>query len=66
MTLDPRALAVQGIGFASRVLAVQGFLSEEEKPALPPIYLRPSASASKKKKVVKRKDTDDDVLMLLM
>jgi hypothetical protein len=57
--LDPRAIALQGIGSSPRLVAVQGLWPSEQQPQpLPPTH-----RASRKKP---RKPDDDDVLLFML
>lgn len=61
--LDVRAIAVQGLGSAPPVLAVQGFYSlVQVQPETPPQF---RARPSPRKRDDKR-DTDDDILLFIL
>ena len=68
MTLDPRNLALQGVGGGPLQVALQGLLPLEETPAEPPAFAggvgrRPRPST---RKAPARRDRDDDVLLFLL
>ncbi len=63
MTIDSRAVALQGVGFTPRLVALQGFGAlpqPAQRPEVIPGFSRRYAPAKK------RKDTDDDVLMAFL
>lgn len=67
MTLDTRAIAVQGIGFGARLIAVQGFSPKSEQAELPTILpVAPGGMVKPKQKVRQRAREDDEFLVLLM
>jgi hypothetical protein len=67
MTLDTRAIAVQGIGYGTRFIAVQGFSPKSEQAELPTILpFAPGGMVKPKPKVRKRSHEDDEFLVLLM
>lgn len=57
MSVDPRAVATQGLGFAPRLVAVQGLCPAQTRPLGP----RPRIRRERK-----RHDRDDDVLIFLL
>ena len=61
--LDVRAIAVQGVGSAPSVLAVQGFyLQSQVQPETPPQFgPRPSP-----RKRDDKRDVDDDILLFIL
>ncbi|MFZ9372240.1 MAG: hypothetical protein ACO25M_10255, partial [Limnohabitans sp.] len=66
MNLLPRAVALQGIGFSPRLVAVQGLrpFDDVQKPDIIPYGRGGMVFPEKTKK--RRKDRDDDVLMFLL
>ena len=60
--LNPRAIAVQGVGFQPRLVGLQGLwpVSDEPTDPDPPVF----APRRRKKQI--RHDTDDDVLLFLL
>jgi hypothetical protein len=61
MELDPRAIAVQGLGFDELLVAVQGLLGTDGGEPEPPVYPR----MARVRKPKRRKD-DDDVLLFML
>lgn len=62
--LNARAIALQGLGYGPRLVAVQGFAR-----ATPPIAYPSGGTgrrAQPRKLPAKRRDRDDDVLMFLL
>lgn len=61
--LDARAIAVQGLGSAPSVLAVQGFYPQAQmQPETPPQFRsRPSP-----RKRDDKRDKDDDILLFIL
>lgn len=66
MSLDPRAVALQGVGYAPLLLAVQGFgtveIEDEQEEML---IVRPVIRKERKKKDPRR-DTDDDAIFMFL
>jgi hypothetical protein len=60
MSLKPRAIALQGVGYSPRLVAVQGLWPVEEKRLEPPV----TRHLPQRKK--RRRDTDDDVLLFIL
>jgi hypothetical protein len=61
MSLDPKAIALQGLGFLTRLVALQGLWPDEDIPPEPYVNRIPMAHY-----VPKRPDNDDDVLLFLL
>jgi hypothetical protein len=59
MTLDRRAIAVQGIGFGRKLVALQGLFEREEQDTERPNWLRQPPRRKRKK------HKDDDVALIL-
>lgn len=66
MSLLPRATAVQGVGFAPRVLALQGFAPVAETPGYSVGPGAPRRPLPRELPRRQRRDTDDDVLLFLL
>ena len=60
--LNPRVVALQGLGQTSKLVALQGLRPISTRP---PVDAAPFVSAPARKKR-RRKDRDDDVLLFLM
>jgi hypothetical protein len=63
--LSPRAIALQGIGFKPRLVALQGFAQFDDVQKPDVIPYAPGGMVFPEKKRRKR-DRDDDVLMFLL
>jgi len=59
MALDRRAVALQGIGYGRKLVALQGLLQREEEDAERPNWLRQPPRRKRKK------HKDDDVALIL-
>lgn len=65
MTLDVRSIALQGVGFGSKSIALQGFAASETEVSKPQ-YPGGFASRPRRERKVDRLNDDDDVLMLFI
>lgn len=67
MSLDPRAIAIQGVGYSPLLMAVQGFgnVVEDEQEIDEALFIRPVLRKERKKKDPRR-DTDDDAIFLFL
>lgn len=63
--LSPRAIALQGIGYRPRLVALQGFAQFDDVQKPDVIPYAPGGMVFPEKKRRKR-DRDDDVLMFLL
>lgn len=63
--ISPRAVALQGIGYRPRLVALQGFAPFETAPRPDVIPYGPGGLVFPQKKR-RRRDKDDDVLMFLL
>lgn len=65
--LDPRAIALQGIGFGALQTAIQGFGTEVIAPEpIPDVIPYGSGRMVFPERKQKRRDNDDDVLLFLL
>ncbi len=62
MELDPRAVAVQGLGFDEFLVAVQGLWGTDGGEPEPPTY----AGYIRPRKPKKRRKDDDDVMLFML
>lgn len=61
MSLDPKAIAQQGLGFGPRLIAVQGLWRVEPRVPVEPPFVHRSSQRKKR-----RRDSDDDVLLFIL